>query len=135
IYHWTCAGLRLDLKLGRVTGVAGAGQRLSPVNLKLLKYLLRHQGEVITRAELFDAVWPNQTVSDDVLTRAISDIRSQLTKLDPATKFIETLPKRGYRWIEPANSVVDAEVSFHPPVNMPAAIAAAESPSKTQRAS
>lgn len=135
IYHWACAGIRLDLKLGRVTGVDGAGQRLSPVNLKLLKYLLCHQGEVVTRAELFDAVWPNQTVSDDVLTRAISDIRSQLTKLDTPTKFIETLPKRGYRWIEPANPVVDAEVSFHSPVSMPTRITAAESPLKTQRTS
>src|SRR5690606_16906441 len=86
--------------------------------------------EVITRAELFDAVWPNQTVSDDVLTRAVSVIRSQLTKLDPTTKFIETLPKRGYRWIEPVNPVVAAVVSFHSQVKAPAAIIAAESPVK-----
>lgn len=98
---FSCAGLHLDLALGVIKNAVGDTQRLSPINLKLLTHLLMHQGDVISRTELFDAVWPNQIVSDDVLTRAISDIRTQLTKLDADTKFIETLPKRGYRWIEP----------------------------------
>jgi DNA-binding winged helix-turn-helix (wHTH) protein/TolB-like protein len=95
---FTCAALEFDLELGTVKNALGETQRLSPINLKLLAYLLNHQGEVISRTELFDAIWPNQIVSDDVLTRAVSDIRTQLAKLDESTKFIETLPKRGYRW-------------------------------------
>jgi DNA-binding winged helix-turn-helix (wHTH) protein len=94
-----CAGLEFNLELGAVKNSFGEAQRLSPINLKLLAYLLARHGEVISRTELFDAVWPNQIVSDDVLTRAVSDIRTQLTKLDASTKFIETLPKRGYRWM------------------------------------
>lgn len=97
LFH--CAALEFDLELGTVKNALGETQRLSPINLKLLAYLLTRQGEVISRTELFDAVWPNQIVSDDVLTRAMSDIRTQLTKLDATTKFIETLPKRGYRWV------------------------------------
>ena len=96
---FNCAGLEFDLELGAIKNTLGESQRLSPVNLKLLAYLLRHQGELVSRTELFDAVWSNQIVSDDVLTRAISDIRTQLAKLDDSTKFIETLPKRGYRWV------------------------------------
>lgn len=96
LFH--CAALEFDLELGVVKNALGETQRLSPINLKLLAYLLARQGEVISRTELFDAVWPNQIVSDDVLTRAVSDIRTQLAKLDDSTKFIETLPKRGYRW-------------------------------------
>lgn len=96
LFH--CAALEFDLELGAVKNALGETQRLSPINLKLLAYLLARQGEVISRTELFDAVWPNQIVSDDVLTRAVSDIRTQLAKLDDSTKFIETLPKRGYRW-------------------------------------
>jgi DNA-binding winged helix-turn-helix (wHTH) protein/TolB-like protein len=95
---FNCAALAFDLDLGAVKNALGESQRLSPINLKLLVYLVAHQGEVVSRTELFDAVWPNQIVSDDVLTRAISDIRTQLAKLDESTKFIETLPKRGYRW-------------------------------------
>jgi DNA-binding winged helix-turn-helix (wHTH) protein/TolB-like protein len=95
---FNCAGLEFDLDLGSVKNALGETQRLSPINLKLLAYLVSHQDEVISRTELFDAIWPNQIVSDDVLTRAVSDIRTQLAKLDDASKFIETLPKRGYRW-------------------------------------
>lgn len=93
-----CAYLQFDLDLGAVNNAQGETQRLSPINLKVLAYLLSRPNEVISRTELFDTVWPNQIVSDDVLTRAISDIRTQLAKLDDSTKFIETLPKRGYRW-------------------------------------
>lgn len=96
--HLRCAGLEFDLELGIVKNSRGDVQRLSPVNLKLLAYLMEHAGEVISRADLFDAVWPNQILSDDVLTRAVSDIRMQLAKLDGSAKFIDTLPKRGYRW-------------------------------------
>lgn len=95
---FNCAALEFDLELGTVKNALGETQRLSPINLKLLAYLLARQGDVVSRTELFDAVWPNQIVSDDVLTRAISDIRTQLAKLDESSKFIETLPKRGYRW-------------------------------------
>ena len=81
-----------------MNNLCGETQRLSPLNLKLLAYLLKRSGQVVSRTELFDVVWPNQIVNDEVLTRAISDIRSQLSKLDANTRFIETLPKRGYRW-------------------------------------
>lgn len=93
-----CASLEFDLELGSVTNATGEIQRLSPINLKLLTYLLSQNCQMVSRTELFDAIWPNQLISDDVLTRAISDIRTQLAKLDADTKFIETLPKRGYRW-------------------------------------
>jgi DNA-binding winged helix-turn-helix (wHTH) protein/TolB-like protein len=96
---FNCAALEFDLVLGTVKNALGETQRLSPINLKLLAHLVGRQGEVISRAELFDAIWPNQIVSDDVLTRAVSDVRTQLAKLDASTKFIETLPKRGYRWV------------------------------------
>ena len=108
-----CATLEFDLELGTIVGVHGETQRLSPINLKLLGYLLKHHGQVVSRTDLFDAIWPNQLVSDDVLTRAVSDIRTQLAKLDTGTKFIETLPKRGYRWLLDAHPLdtVDASKS------------------------
>lgn len=99
---FNCAALEFDLVLGTVKNALGETQRLSPINLKLLTHLVVRHGEVVSRAELFDAIWPNQIVSDDVLTRAVSDVRTQLAKLDASVKFIETLPKRGYRWIQEA---------------------------------
>lgn len=96
--HFRCAQLDFDLVLGVIQNAQGETQRLSPINLALLAYLVNHQGVVVSRAALFEAVWPRQVVSDDVLTRAVSDIRAQLAKLGESSKFIETIPKRGYRW-------------------------------------
>lgn len=98
--------LGVDLHLGIVHRGAES-VRFSPVELKVLSHLISHQGELVSRAQLFDAVWPNQQVNDDVLTRAISDIRTSLSKLDDG-KYIETLPRRGYRWIVPLVSVASA---------------------------
>ncbi len=112
---FTCAALEFDLELGAVKNALGETQRLSPINLKLLAYLLVRQGEVISRTELFDAVWPNQIVSDDVLTRAVSDIRTQLAKLDDSTKYIETLPKRGYRWMLAVAPVQEFKAEVYKP--------------------
>lgn len=106
-----CASLEFDFELGVITNSVGETQRLSPINLKLLAYLLKHQGQVVSRTELFDAIWPSQLLSDDVLTRAVSDIRTQLAKLDAETKFIETLPKRGYRWSLNVVSVASSDIN------------------------
>lgn len=131
LFH--CAALEFDLELGSVKNTLGETQRLSPINLKLLAYLLTHQGEVISRTELFDAVWPNQIVSDDVLTRAISDIRTQLAKLDESSKFIETLPKRGYRWAFAATPIAAQNpIESHASESNP--VIATESPPQTTHA-
>ena len=131
LFH--CAALEFDLELGSVKNTLGETQRLSPINLKLLAYLLARQGDVVSRTELFDAVWPNQIVNDDVLTRAISDIRTQLAKLDESSKFIETLPKRGYRWACAAIPL-GAQNSIESNTSRSTPVIAAKTPSQTTRA-
>jgi TolB-like protein len=61
---------------------------------------------------LFEAVWGNQIVSEDALTRCISDIRAELKKLSGRDDLIETLPKRGYRWtlaVRESDAMTDGE--------------------------
>lgn len=94
--------LQIDRATGEVTAGSGARLRLSPIQAAVLACLVERQGEVVSRASLFDRVWPNQVVSDDVLTRAISDLRQQLKRAFGSATFIETLPKRGYRWTDAA---------------------------------
>lgn len=103
-----CAGLSIDLDVGEVKSPTDECLRLSPINRKLLVVLIGRAGELVTRQELFESVWPNQLVNEDVLTRAMSDIRTQLARFNATEKFIETLPKRGYRWL-PALSARAAE--------------------------
>lgn len=91
--------LRICPALGQVTNAAGASVRLGPVNMKVLEALLTRAGSVVSRAELYDVVWRNQAVGEDALTRCIADIRAELRALSDREDWIETLPKRGYRWI------------------------------------
>jgi DNA-binding winged helix-turn-helix (wHTH) protein/TolB-like protein len=83
---------------GEVRNARGETVRLGPVNMKVLEVLMSRPGEVVSRAEIYDAVWRNQLVGDDTLTRSISDIRSEIGRLSGHRGLIETLPKRGYRW-------------------------------------
>lgn len=92
-------GLRIDRATGEVWGPQGTSLRLSPIHMAVLDCLVGRQGEVVSRAALFEQAWPNQVVSDDVLTRAISDLRQRLKAAFGPQDFIETLPKRGYRWV------------------------------------
>ncbi len=85
-------------RVGEVVNSLGMTVRLGPVNMKILKLLVDNTGQVVARGDLFDQVWKNQSVSDDTLTRCISDIRSRLGKLSENRNYIETIPKRGYRW-------------------------------------
>jgi DNA-binding winged helix-turn-helix (wHTH) protein len=90
--------LRVCPELGQVMTSAGGQVRLGPINMKVLEALLARPGSVVSRAEIYEAVWRNQAVGEDALTRCISDIRAELRSLSGRDDWIETLPKRGYRW-------------------------------------
>ena len=90
--------LTIQPQLGEIKNNQGDSVRLGPINMKVLVHLLEHPGKVISRSELFDNIWKNQVVNDDTLTRCISDIRAYLSQLSVNNHYIETLPKRGYRW-------------------------------------
>lgn len=98
---YQCGELRVTPALGLVSNGRGESVRVGLVNMKVLCTLLTQPGRMVSRGEIFEAVWPNQVVSDDALTRCVSDIRGQLRKLSGRDEWIETLPKRGYRWIGP----------------------------------
>jgi TolB-like protein/DNA-binding winged helix-turn-helix (wHTH) protein/Flp pilus assembly protein TadD len=85
--------------------------RVQQQPMKLLEVLLEHPGEVVTREELRSRVWPNESFGDfdQALNIAIGKLRSALGDSVESPRFIETLPKRGYRFIADV-SVVDADV-------------------------
>jgi DNA-binding winged helix-turn-helix (wHTH) protein len=98
---YQCGDLRICPSLGTITNASGASVRLALVNMKVLEALLARAGDVVSRSDLYQAVWKNQLVSDDALTRCIADIRSELRDFSGRDDWIETLPKRGYRWLGP----------------------------------
>ena len=89
---------------------AGLRIKVQQQPMKLLEILLERKGEVVTREEFRSRVWPSENFGDFdlALNIAIGKLRSALGDSAENPRFIETLPKRGYRFI--ANvSVVDGD--------------------------
>jgi len=63
--------------------------------------LASHEGEVVNRDQLVDAVWDGRAVTDEVITRSIAVLRRNLGDDAKAPQFVETLPRRGYRVMKP----------------------------------
>jgi len=89
---------------------AGLRIRVQQQPMKLLEILLERPGEVVTREELRSRVWPSESFGDfdQALNIAVGKIRSALGDSAENPRFIETLPKRGYRFIADV-SVLDAD--------------------------
>src|SRR5260370_25543554 len=69
----------------------------------LLLYLVEHPGRLLTHDELLDALWPNTHVQPEVLKGHIFEVRTALGDDSRKPLFIETLPRRGYRFIAPVS--------------------------------
>lgn len=79
-------------------------RRLENRSAEVLRYLARRRGRIVTQQELIDEVWDGRIVSPNSVAIAIADIRKALEDDARAPRFIETLPKRGYRLAPPQNS-------------------------------
>ena len=74
---------------------------LTPKAFDLLVVLVRNAGKLVSKDELLREVWPDSFVEEVNLSVNISALRKALGDDQEATKLIETVPKRGYRFIEP----------------------------------
>jgi len=72
---------------------------LTPKAFFLLKYLVDRAGRLVTHQELLESLWPDSFVQPDVLKTHVLDIRNALGDDAKTPKFIETQPRRGYRFI------------------------------------
>lgn len=70
-----------------------------PKDFELLAYLVTHAGQLVTKEQLFHAVWGETRVSPGVLKNGIERIRRALGDRARASCFIETVQRRGYRFI------------------------------------
>jgi TolB-like protein/DNA-binding winged helix-turn-helix (wHTH) protein/tetratricopeptide (TPR) repeat protein len=99
-----------DLRTGRLTK-NGSRVRLQEQPFRLLAMLLEEPGHLVTRATLHARLWPRTTVEfDHGLNKAISKIRDALGDSAASPRFIETVARRGYRFLGDV-SVVDYEPS------------------------
>lgn len=90
---WRVAPDRGELADGSIT------HRLEPKVMDVLLALVRHAGAVVTKQQLVDEVWGGRPVTDEVIARCISALRTQLGDDHRHPRYIETLPRRGYRLV------------------------------------
>lgn len=77
----------------------GNERRLKPLLDRLLRRLIQSPGMVISRDQLIEDVWTRKQVNDEVLSRAIAELRALLDDEVREPRYIETLAKGGYRWM------------------------------------
>lgn len=89
----------------------GAVVPLTPKAFDTLLWLVRRHGEVVSRRDLIEQVWGGTFVEEAGLTRNISVLRKALAGNDADERYIETVPKRGYRFVAPVCVVVPSSPS------------------------
>ncbi len=92
------SSIRLDRRSGQLTR-AGVPIPLRAKTWAVLLYLAERPGVLVTREELLDAVWPGVAVTPDTLTKSIGELRRVLGDESAAPRFIETVHRRGIRFM------------------------------------
>jgi adenylate cyclase len=101
------AGLLAEPNLNRIT----AGDRIitvEPKVMEVLACLAGRPGEVFSKGEIMEAVWPDTHVGDEVLRYSVSELRKALGDEVRNPRFIQTIARRGYRLIAPVRRETDA---------------------------
>jgi DNA-binding winged helix-turn-helix (wHTH) protein/tetratricopeptide (TPR) repeat protein len=80
---------------------------LTPKALNVLHYLVEHAGQLVTKDDLWRAVWPRISVTDATLTMCVSELRKALRDPSNTPRYIETVHRLGYRFIAPVSTEPD----------------------------
>jgi TolB-like protein/DNA-binding winged helix-turn-helix (wHTH) protein/Tfp pilus assembly protein PilF len=125
---------KVDLKASELRK-AGIKQKLAPQPFQVLQALLERPGEVVTREQLRDLLWPDHTFVDYdlALKKAVNRLRDVLGDSAASPRFIETIPRQGYRFLAEVRAVAssvpsppaDARVYWKLAVGLSCATAAA----------
>src|SRR5258706_3599093 len=109
----------VDPEIGRLT----EGDRIIPLTpqpFETLYYLARCGGRVVSKAELIEKLWHDTSVTDGVLVQCVLDIRRALGETAKDSQYVQTLPRRGYRFVAPVRVLAGGDA----PVEAPPAPAA-----------
>jgi TolB-like protein/DNA-binding winged helix-turn-helix (wHTH) protein len=94
-------GFQLDLRAGELHADAGKTCRLPEQPFQILTILLQHPGEVLTREDIRNQLWPTDTnvEFEHSINAAMNRLRQTLGDSAENPLYIETLPRRGYRFV------------------------------------
>jgi len=86
---------------------------------EVLRYLVDHPGQLVTKAMLLDAVWPGVVVSDSMPATCVTELRKTLGDDARTPQFIETVHRRGYRFIAEVTTTAPAPQAMRKPSQVP----------------
>lgn len=89
--------------------------RLTAKPLETLIYLVEHRGRTVGKQELLDVVWKGAFVTEDTLVHAVGEIRRALKDDKKNPRFIQTIPREGYRFIASVEEKRDEEAELRAP--------------------
>lgn len=84
--------------------------KLEPRVMELLQFLASHPGEVLSRSQLEQQVWPDVVVGYDAVTKSIGKLREALGDAEKPARLIQTIPKKGYRLAAPVTLTRTSEL-------------------------
>src|SRR5208337_1540007 len=87
---------------------------LAPKPFEVLCCLVKRAGQLVTKEELLDAVWSNVHVTESSLSISINAVRNALGDDAKAPRYIETMTRRGYRFIAPISGAPRIETAQQP---------------------
>lgn len=88
---------------------------LSPKAVEILLFLVERHGRIVEKKELLDGGWPDTLVEEVRLARHVSVLRKILSESDVGQSYIETIPKRGYRFVAPVTEAPPDSEAVSPP--------------------
>src|ERR1019366_9013302 len=106
----TFGEFELDVRAGELRN-GGLRIRLQEQPFQILLMLLEHPGEVVTREEIRKRLWPNDTIVefDHSIGTAIKKLRQALNDEAENPRYVETLPRRGFRFMFPPEASSDED--------------------------
>ena len=102
---------RLDADAALLTR-DGTPTPLGPRAVAVLRTLVEHATEYVSKARLIDAAWPGVVVEEGNLAVQVAAIRRAFAQVAGGERWIETLPRRGYRFIGPIRELADERKGF-----------------------
>lgn len=92
-------GFRLDAGRRQLSSSGGVVVPLNSRAMEALVMLVTHAGELVTKKQLLEGVWPSAVVEDNNINQCILAIRKALGETAGSNRFVMTVPGRGYRFV------------------------------------
>jgi len=93
--------------------------KLTPKALAVLRFLVERPGQVVTKEEFFQSVWAETVVSDAALTSCIQELRQALRDDARKPRYIETVHRRGFRFLAPVTAQANGSAPHVEPIEAP----------------